>query len=113
MLLLDDNPLIFLSPEDIEKYKKIFKTQLFNAFILEYIKLLKTHCFDICENSSDINMKIKGGNLLLKEVLTKATYFENLLSLKKMNIIFLDQILTLDGKSMLTLKNYSIFQKIC
>ncbi|CAB4412536.1 unnamed protein product [Rhizophagus irregularis] len=104
MLLLEDNPLMMLTSDDIIAFKKILKKQLFNSFILENIKLLKEHNFGLIDKSKNDNMKIMGGNILLKDVITKSLYYRNFLSLKKLNIIFFDQMLTLDGKNMLTFK---------
>ncbi|CAB5384533.1 unnamed protein product [Rhizophagus irregularis] len=104
MLMLTKNPLKELSFDDIVRFKKIFPTLFRNIFLLENISLAKKHDFDFKVESVINNMEVKGGNLTIKEVLKKDTYFNNFKSIKKLNIIFLDQILTLDGRSMLTFK---------
>lgn len=104
MLMLTKNPLKELSFDDIVRFKKIFPTLFRNIFLLENISLAKKHNFDFKVESVINNMEVKGGNLTIKEVLKKDTYFNNFKLIKKLNIIFLDQILTLDGRSMLTFK---------
>ncbi|GBC39515.2 hypothetical protein GLOIN_2v1480544 [Rhizophagus irregularis DAOM 181602=DAOM 197198] len=98
MLMLTKNPLKELSFDDIVRFKKIFPTLFRNIFLLENISLAKKHNFDFKVESVINNMEVKGGNLTIKEVLKKDTYFNNFKLIKKLNIIFLDQILTLDGR---------------
>ncbi|CAB4381825.1 unnamed protein product [Rhizophagus irregularis] len=66
--------------------------------------MLKTQNFSIAINDTVDKMEIIGGNILIKDILPKNIYFKNLRSIKKLNIMFADQILTLDGKNLLTLK---------
>ncbi|GBC34051.2 hypothetical protein GLOIN_2v1846731 [Rhizophagus irregularis DAOM 181602=DAOM 197198] len=70
----------------------------------ECIKMLKTQNFSIAINDTIDKMEIIGGNILIKDILPEEIYFKNLRSIKKLNIMFADQILTLDGKNLLTLK---------
>ncbi|PKK77668.1 hypothetical protein RhiirC2_706433 [Rhizophagus irregularis] len=53
-------------------------------------------------------MEIKGGKLRLKEILSIDTYYKNFRSIKKLNINFVDQILTLDGRKKLFKMNKRI-----
>lgn len=71
--------------------------------------MLKKYNFDIKNNLSTNNMDIVGGEITVKSGLNQSIYFKNILTLKKLNITFLDQILMLDGKYMLTFKE--VFQK--
>lgn len=104
LLLLSDNLLIQLSISDINNFKKIIK-HLNNSFILDNIKLLKDANFNIKDTCINKNIfKIVGGDILIKEVLREKVYWKNFLSLKKLNLIFLDQILTLDGRNIITIK---------
>ncbi|CAB4380912.1 unnamed protein product [Rhizophagus irregularis] len=66
--------------------------------------MLKTQNFSIAINDTIDKMEIIGGNILIKDILPEEIYFNNLRSIKKLNIMFVDQILTLDGKNLLTLK---------
>ncbi|GET54035.1 hypothetical protein GLOIN_2v1846731 [Rhizophagus irregularis DAOM 181602=DAOM 197198] len=66
--------------------------------------MLKTQNFSIAINDTVDKMEIIGGNILIKDILPEEIYFDNLRSIKKPNIMFADQILTLDGKNLLTLK---------
>ncbi|CAB5314578.1 unnamed protein product [Rhizophagus irregularis] len=104
LLFLNDNPIYSLREKDIIRYKKIFTTQLKNHYILECIKMLKTQNFSIAINDTVDKMEIIGGNILIKDILPEEIYFDNLRSIKKINIMFANQILTLDGKNLLTLK---------
>lgn len=70
---------------------------------------MKKYNFDIKNNLSTNNMDIVGGEITVKSGLNQSIYFKNILTLKKLNITFLDQILMLDGKYMLTFKE--VFQK--
>ncbi|GBC29416.2 RNA-directed DNA polymerase from mobile element jockey-like [Rhizophagus irregularis DAOM 181602=DAOM 197198] len=58
----------------------------------------------IAINDTIDKMEIIGGNILIKDILPEEIYFKNLRSIKKLNIMFANQILTLDGKILLTLK---------
>ncbi|CAB5374662.1 unnamed protein product [Rhizophagus irregularis] len=94
LLFLNDNPIYSLQEKDIIRYKKIFTTQLKNHYILECIKMLKTQNFSIAINDTIDKMEIIGGNILIKDILPEEIYFKNLRSIKKLNIMFADQILT-------------------
>ncbi|CAB4393617.1 unnamed protein product [Rhizophagus irregularis] len=66
--------------------------------------MLKNQNFSIAINDTIDKMEIIGGNILIKDILPEEIYFKNLRSIKKLNIMFADQILTLDGKNLLTFK---------
>ncbi|PKC71690.1 hypothetical protein RhiirA1_453220 [Rhizophagus irregularis] len=88
---------------------EITRIRLFN--LQEILLLAKNPMLDLTEQNFNIedsslkdDMEIKGGKLRLKEILSIDTYYKNFRSIKKLNINFVDQILTLDGRSMLTFK---------
>ncbi|CAB4441046.1 unnamed protein product [Rhizophagus irregularis] len=111
LLLLVNDPLLSLTVNDIIKYKKIFRAQLKNSFLIENIFLMKIHGFEV-KNNNELTkylMNVPGDDIKIKDVVGDEIFFKNILSLKKLNIVFLDQILTLDGKNMLIFKE--IFNK--
>ncbi|CAB5387796.1 unnamed protein product [Rhizophagus irregularis] len=88
LLLLVDDPLSSLTVNDII-----------------------SHGFDVKNNNNSTKnlMKVPGGNVRIKDIIGERLFFKNILSLKKLNVVFLDQILTLDGKNMLIFKE--VFDK--
>ncbi|CAB4440968.1 unnamed protein product [Rhizophagus irregularis] len=72
---------------------------------------MKIHGFEV-KNNNELTkylMNVPGDDIKIKDVVGDEIFFKNILSLKKLNIVFLDQILTLDGKNMLIFKE--IFNK--
>ncbi|CAB5387185.1 unnamed protein product [Rhizophagus irregularis] len=72
---------------------------------------MKNHGFEV-KNNNELTkylMNVPGDDIKIKDVVGDEIFFKNILSLKKLNIVFLDQILTLDGKNMLIFKE--IFNK--
>lgn len=86
------------------KFKKLF-AKFKNSFLLDNIKFMKEQNFNIQENFNILEsnkFKIVEGDLTIKEVISEKIFLKNFKTLKRLNLMFLDQILTLDGKQMLT-----------
>ncbi|CAG8747827.1 22818_t:CDS:2, partial [Rhizophagus irregularis] len=106
---IEDNQLqakttnFILQINDKNELGMITKIRLYNLqqFVL---KSIKNQNFSIAINDTIDKMEIIGGNILIKDILPEEIYFKNLRSIKKLNIMFANQILTLDGKILLTLK---------
>lgn len=84
LLMLTENPIKELMPEDISKFKKYFRKQLKNSFFLESISLSKTYKFNLEKFGNFDEFKIIGGNIRIKEIIGDELYFKNISLLKKL-----------------------------
>ncbi|PKB98244.1 hypothetical protein RhiirA5_465331 [Rhizophagus irregularis] len=104
-LLLENHPLYIIDDKVLQIIKRINKKKYIGHFIVNNIKLMIENNFNILKNDKILSdFSIEGGPTALRDILSIEVYTANFKFFKDNNIIFLDQITTLDNRYILSIE---------
>ncbi|CAB4418121.1 unnamed protein product [Rhizophagus irregularis] len=108
-LLLENHPLYVIDYKLIQKIRKIKNIGFKYHFILNNIRLMLENKFSIADNAGLLTeYNIEGGPTLLRDVLSDDVYIKNFNMLQENNLIFVDQITTLDKNYLLSIEEMEL-----
>jgi ribonuclease HI len=101
LLLLENNPLYCIDTSTSYMIRMLYK----NNFIMNNILIMKDYKFEIhIDKKIKKNFGIGGGPTTLRSLLTIETYVKNFKFLQEHNIRYIDQIISLSKKYLLSIK---------
>jgi hypothetical protein len=101
LLLLENNPLYCIDTPTSHVIRTLYK----NNFIMNNILLMKDYKFEIhTDENIKKNFGIGGGPTTLRSLLTIETYTKNFKFLQEHNIRYIDQIISLSKRFLLSIK---------
>ncbi|CAB5369186.1 unnamed protein product [Rhizophagus irregularis] len=108
-LLLENHPLYVIDYKLIQKIRKIKNVGFKYHFILNNIKLMIENKFSIAKNAGLlIEYNIENGPTPLWDVISDNVYIKNFNMLQENNLIFVDQITTLDKNYLLSIEEMEL-----
>ncbi|CAB5359699.1 unnamed protein product [Rhizophagus irregularis] len=101
LLLLENNPLYSIDNTTSHVIKKFYK----ESFTMRNILLIKENNFDLeTDNTIIERFKVEGGPTTVRSIISKDTYVNNFKFLQNNNIRYIDQIISLSKRYLLTIK---------
>ncbi|CAB5369198.1 unnamed protein product [Rhizophagus irregularis] len=101
LLLLENNPLYSIDNTTSHVIKKFYK----ESFTMRNILLMKENNFDLeTDNTIIERFKVEGGPTTVRSIISKDTYVNNFKFLQNNNIRYIDQIISLSKRYLLTIK---------
>ncbi|GBC32176.2 kinase-like domain-containing protein [Rhizophagus irregularis DAOM 181602=DAOM 197198] len=108
-LLLENHPLYVIDYKLIQKIRKIKNVGFKYHFILNNIKLMIENKFSIAKNAGLlIEYNMENGPTPLRDVISDNIYIKNFNMLQENNLIFVDQITTLDKNYLLSIEEMEL-----